>query len=287
MATIVVTGASSGIGHAAVQRFAKAGHTVFAGVRKQADADDLTRTIPGNVVPLLVDVTDPAAVEAAAQAVAEQVGAAGLDGLVNNAGVGMGGALEHMPIDDLRRQLEINLVAQLAVTQAFLPLIRKATGRIVFTGSIAGRISMPMLGPYSASKAGLTALAESLQEELRPWGIRVSVIEPGAIQSSIWDKTTHQADEIRATLTPEQREQYAAHLTLPDRFVAHSVKIAIPADRVARAMEKALFSRWPRMRYPVGMDAKSGAFASRLLPNGLKAKVTTSFADMTLPRTLD
>jgi NAD(P)-dependent dehydrogenase (short-subunit alcohol dehydrogenase family) len=180
---VVITGTSTGIGRATAVRLAGMGFRVFAGVRKPADADELAQT-PG-ITPLIIDVTDPAIVSAAAETVASQTGSAGLRGLVNNAGITVPGPLEFLPLDDLRRQLEVNVIGPIAVTQAFLPLLRRGRGRIINIGSIGGKMSMPFLGAYHVSKFGMEALSDSLRQELRPWGIRVSLVEPGGVSTPL------------------------------------------------------------------------------------------------------
>jgi NAD(P)-dependent dehydrogenase (short-subunit alcohol dehydrogenase family) len=177
---VVVTGASSGIGEACARRLAGLGFQVFAGVRKAEDGDRLASEIPG-VTPLRIDVVDAESIAAAARTVEETAAGRGLAGLVNNAGVAVPAPIEHQPIDDFRRQIEVNLIGQVAVTQAFLPQLRAARGRIVNVSSIGGKVAVPLLGAYAASKFGLEGFSDTLRRELRPWGIEVSVIEPGTI----------------------------------------------------------------------------------------------------------
>ena len=190
---VVITGASTGIGAASAVELARRGFSVFAGVRKRCDGERLKAQSP-HIVPLLLDVTDAGQIAAAAETVGRAVGDAGLAGLVNNAGIVVAGPLEILPLDQLRLQLEVNVVGQIAVTQAFLPLLRKARGRIVNMGSFNGRIASPYLAPYAASKHALEALSDAMRLELRAWGIRVSVIEPGATTTPIWDKSLAAAD---------------------------------------------------------------------------------------------
>lgn len=272
MGNVVVTGASTGIGRATVARLAGAGHRVFAGVRKQADADQIISELPG-AVPLLLEVTDADQRAAAVATVTEAVGSEGLHGLVNNAGIGVGGPLEFVEIDELRRQLEVNVVAQVAVTQAFLPLIRRAAGRIVFTGSISGRMGLPMIGPYAASKHALEGLTESWRAELAPWGIKVVLVEPGSIQTPIWEKSRQDVSVVADSLPAEGRALYGPQVDMVGKVVDRQIKVAIPPERVAKVMEKALFGARPRARYLVGPDAQGVGVASRLLPDRAKAAV--------------
>ena len=210
---VLVTGASSGIGRATVARLAAGGHHVYAGVRRPADGAALPgaareAAAPGEVTPLLLDVTDQAQIAAAAQAVTGHVGAAGLAGLVNNAGIGGFSPLELTGAADFRRLLEVNVTGQLAVTQALLPLLRRAQGRIVMVGSIGARFTPPFTGPLAASKSALTTVAEALRQELAPWNIRVVVIEPGSIRTDAVDKLRSDAAELISQADPGQRALY-------------------------------------------------------------------------------
>jgi NAD(P)-dependent dehydrogenase (short-subunit alcohol dehydrogenase family) len=263
---VVITGTSTGIGRACALRLDAAGFDVFATVRRDDDAEHLRAEAPG-VHALVADVTDESAVAAAAREVEQAVGDRGVAGLVNNAGMSVGGPLEFLPLDDLRRQLEVNLIAQVGVTQAFLPAIRRARGRIVNMTSVGGRIANPFLGPYHASKWGLEAVTESLRKELRPWGIHVIAIEPGTIDTEIWRKGTEQAEELAAGLPPEGHALYddkiPKMLEMARRLASH----AIPADRVAKAVERALTVRRPRARYVVGIDARALITANQVLPS--------------------
>ena len=181
MAAILVTGASTGIGEACALHLDRAGHRVFAGVRRPADGERLTKRASPRLLPVMLDVCDDSQIAEAAELIGGEVGTAGLWGLVNNAGIAIGGPVEFLALDQWRTQLEVNVIGQVAVTRAMLPLVRAATGRVVFIGSISGRLATPMMGPYCASKHAIEAIGSSLAEELRPFGMRVSVIEPGAI----------------------------------------------------------------------------------------------------------
>src|SRR3954454_2109402 len=193
---VLVTGASTGIGRATALYLDKQGYRVFAGVRKQVDADSLAEDASDQITPITVDVTEESSIGAARDQVQRTVGEDGLVGLVNNAGIGDGGPVETMDLDVLRKVLEVNLVGQVAVTQAFLPMIRKVPGTIVFIASIGGRIASPFMSPYNTSKFGVEALSESLRQELAPWAIDVVVIEPGSIDTPIWDKGVETIGEM-------------------------------------------------------------------------------------------
>ncbi len=267
---MVVTGASSGIGSAVVERLDRLGFPVFAGVRTEADADHIRRSRSSQMTPIRLDVTDPDEIAAAAEIVGAQAGGR-LAGLVNNAGVARGGPLEYLDLDELRDQLEINLIGQLAVTQAMLQHLRSATGRIVMIGSISGRVSAPNLGPYAASKHALAALTESLRAELAAWRIRVALIEPGSISTAIWDKADDTAARVRAELSAEAIERYGKLLDHTEKVIEQSRRHAAPAAKVADAVEHALTARRPRPTYVVGRDARLATALLRVLPHRLRA----------------
>lgn len=266
---VLVTGASTGIGEATTLRLAGNGWRVFGGVRREADGARLADASAGSVTPVVLDVTDAAQIGSAAAEVAESVGGAGLAGLVNNAGIARGGPVEYLPVDDWRLQFEVNLFGQVAVTQAMMPLVRTARGRIVFVGSNSGRVSTPMMAPYGASKFAIEALAESMRLELRPWGIRVVVVEPGAVKTAIWDKGRALADELEAAMPAEAGDRYADQIAAIRKGIETQDRSGIPADRVAAVIEKALTAPRPRARYQVGLDAHIGAAASRILPDSV------------------
>jgi NAD(P)-dependent dehydrogenase (short-subunit alcohol dehydrogenase family) len=256
--SVLITGASSGIGAACAERLMRAGWRVFAGVRSAGAA-------PAGATEVLLDVTDCDAVSAAVATVAGR-----LDGLVDNAGIAVAGPLEYLPLDELRRQLEVNVVGQLAVTQAFLPALRAARGRIVVVGSIAGTSALPFLGPYAISKFGLEALADSLRVELAPDGVAVSIVRPGTIATPIWSKPQPVAD----LLSPEALERYGARLAALRAFAAARAAKAAPADSVARAVEHALTARRPRTRYLVGRDARIRSLIERL-PDRVRDRIVS------------
>jgi NAD(P)-dependent dehydrogenase (short-subunit alcohol dehydrogenase family) len=261
--TVVVTGASSGIGEACARRLAGAGWKVYGGVRAAAAAEALQGV---GVEPLVLDVTDDAQIEAAAEAVGGE-----LHGLVDNAGIAIAAPLELVPLDELRRQLEVNVVGQIAVTQAFLPALRRARGRVVLMGSIGGRSALPFLGPYAASKHALEAVADSLRVELRPWGIAVSIVEPASIKTAIWEKGATRADELRDGFAPDTAALYAPSIAR-FRQVALARGPGADPDLVAKAVEHALSATRPKARYLVGRDAHLRAWLERL-PTHLRDRV--------------
>jgi NAD(P)-dependent dehydrogenase (short-subunit alcohol dehydrogenase family) len=260
---VVVTGASSGIGEACARRLAGLGFHVFAGVRKPGDGERLAREIAG-VTPLRVDVIDGESIAVAARTVGEQTGGR-LAGLVNNAGVAFPAPIEHQPIDDFRRQIEVNLIGQVAVTQAFLPQLRAARGRIVNMSSIGGKVAVPLLGAYAASKFGLEGFSDSLRRELRPWGIHVAVIEPGTIATPIWDKGIASGDELEANLNEQAKRDYGPLIATVRTASEQGAKTGLPPDAVAKDVAHALTARKPKTRYLVGREAKSRALLARIV----------------------
>jgi NAD(P)-dependent dehydrogenase (short-subunit alcohol dehydrogenase family) len=245
--TVLITGTSTGIGEACARHFAKRGARVLAGVRKPGDAPDGTEEV-------LLDVTDAGAIASAASRVER------LDGLVDNAGIAVASPLEHLPLEELRRQLEVNLVGQLAVIQAFLPALRAAKGRIVLMGSIAGKSALPFLGAYAMSKHALEAMADSLRLELAPDGIHVAIVEPGTIATPIWTKPQENVD----ALPPEALRRYGGRIQAFQTAAASRAAKAAPAENVAVAVAHALTAERPKTRYLVGRDAKIRRTMERL-----------------------
>jgi NAD(P)-dependent dehydrogenase (short-subunit alcohol dehydrogenase family) len=260
---VLITGASTGIGEATALRLDKAGFRVFAGVRKPEDGERLRAAGVTVVQPL--DVTKPEDIEAAVKTVEAALDGAPLRGIVNNAGIGIGGPLEALPLDDFRRTLEVNTTSQLAVTQAFLPLLRKSKGRVVNMSSVGGRVAQPFAGPYIASKFALEAVTDVLRGELLGWGIDVIAIEPGTIATPIWEKSSREAEDVLAKLTPEQRELYGKRLAKMAKLLERQTKRGAPPEKVAEAVEKALTASRPKTRYLLG-DAHVLVWLKRLLP---------------------
>jgi NAD(P)-dependent dehydrogenase (short-subunit alcohol dehydrogenase family) len=267
---VLITGASTGIGAACAIGCAERGMTVLAGVRDLVAGDALQATGGKAIIPVQLDVTDGESITNAADVVARHVGEAGLYGLVNNAGIAIGSPLELIPLQQLRRQLEVNVVGQIAVTQAVLPLLRRARGRIVNMGSIAGRGTIPMMGPYSASKHALEALTDALRLELYPWGIEVSIVEPGAIATPIWDKSMQISLDVESEMPADGRHLYEAAARSVREAVGQAAARAIPADAVVKAVLHALTAKRPNTRYLVGRDAKLRAVMLRWLPDRLQ-----------------
>jgi NAD(P)-dependent dehydrogenase (short-subunit alcohol dehydrogenase family) len=258
--TVLVTGASTGIGEATVMHLRELGFSPIAAVRKDEDAERLEGR---GLRTTRIDVTDPDQIAAAREALGEEP----LAGLVNNAGIAVAAPLEFLPIDRLRQQLEINLIGQAAVTQAFLPALRRGRGRIVNVSSIGGRVGLPLVGAYNASKFGLEGLSDSLRRELRPHGVDVILIEPGGVKTPIWQKAEELADDMLEAVPPEAERLYGRQIAA---VRAGTQRIAsdtgIEPSEVAEVIGTALTSKRPRARYLVGSDAKQRAVMAKLLP---------------------
>ncbi len=262
MPSVLVTGAARGIGRAAALRMANLGWEVYAGVRTPADGEDLASAAPqGRITPVLLDVTDAAQLAALDGVLGER-----LDAVINNAGIGVSSPLEGVRLDELRRQFEVNVVGPVAVTQAVLPRLRASRGRVIFISSVSGRVSSPLMGPYSASKYALEALADSLRIELRPWGVSVALIEPGAIDTDLWRHAPDMVDAAEAQLSDGLRVLYRGHFVGARATVNRIQKQTAPVEKVVEAIEKALTSPKPRARYVVGTDARIQLAMQGVLP---------------------
>lgn len=270
---VLVTGASKGIGKAAALHLDALGYTVFGGVRKQADADALTAEASDRLTPLMLDVTNDEQIAAAAEHIKGATGEDGLYGLVNNAGVSINCPVEVFPMADFRRQFEVNLFGQLAVTQAMLPTLRTARGRIINISSIGGKFSPKFLGAYAGSKHALEAMSDSLRMELMPWGMHVVSILPGAIKTPLWQASMQTADRIRSQISPEQLSLYRDEIEKGRPTWESMGENGIPPEAVAQAVQKALTATHPRSRYLVGNDAKFIYYAFRFLPERAKANL--------------
>ena len=270
---VLVTGASTGIGSDCVRFLHEKGIRVLAGVRRSEDGEALRAAISEQITPVLLDVTDPHSIESARKEVLTAVGAKGLRGLVNNAGIFAVDPLEIADLEESRAIFEVNVIGLIAVTQSFLPLIREAGGRIVNIGSVQGYASLPYSGVYSASKFAIEGITDALRRELRPWGIPVSVIEPGAIQSLIQSKAVTNVEGKIERLSAPQRELYGEGLQIIQKGLEIEQNIAIPGEEVARAVHHALTAERPRLRYRVGSDAKKLYRQFRTLPDRMLDRI--------------
>lgn len=240
---------------------------MLAGVRDREAGERLVAEAgaDGRVRPVELDVTDAAQIAAAAELVAERTGSAGLDALVNNAGIGVGGPLEVLELDELRRQFEVNVIAQIAVTQAMMPALRRARGRILLMSSIGGRVPLPFSAPYNSSKHALEALGDALRVELRRSGVRVALVEPGSVATPIWDKAS--ADVEKVAIPPHLQDEYGHVASAMGKSMRDTARRALPVERVAQTIEQALGARRMRSRYVIGLDAHAMLWMRRLLPD--------------------
>lgn len=277
MPAVLVTGASTGIGEAAALHLASLGHLVFAGVRQDADGERLSAAGGDRLVPVRLDVTDQASIDAAVATIRETKGSTRFAGLVNNAGVARGGPLEYLDIEVWREQLEINVIGQIAVTKAFLPLVREGCGRLVFIGSIGGRVSTALMGPYGASKFALEGITESLRHELYPFGIEVVLVEPGVVRTKIWDKGSETADRLEAEASPEMLERYRPHIDKMRTSLRANNTAGVDVSVPAKVIERALFHPHPKPRYLVGPDAKAVALMAKFAPDRAKDYLVRRF----------
>jgi NAD(P)-dependent dehydrogenase (short-subunit alcohol dehydrogenase family) len=262
--SVVVTGASTGIGEATAEHLKAIGFDVLAGVRKDEDAGRLEEE---GLRPVKLDVTDQGSIESAREEIEEATGGR-LAALVNNAGIAVAAPLEYVPVDRLREQLEVNLIGQVAVTQALLPFLRTAKGRIVNVSSIGGRIALPLAGPYAASKFALEAVTDSLRRELRHLGVEVVAVEPGGIKTPIWKKGNAVAEEMLENAPPEAEGLYGK-LIAAVRTETQKIETerGLPPSAVAEVIGTALTAGKPKTRYLVGRDAKLRDALNRRLPD--------------------
>lgn len=277
MPSVLVTGAARGIGRAIVDHLASSGWDVVAGVRSGQDAAAITKLNPQRVSAVILDVTDGADIAQLSESLPQR-----LDAVVNNAGVVVVGPVETVTPDEWRKQLEINVIGQLAVTQAALPRLRESHGRVVFISSVNGRISVPMLGPYCASKFALEAAADALRLELKAWGIPVVLVEPAQTDTDLWRTADDMVLETEAVMSPGHRELYAKHITGMKKFIPMARKTAVPTVKVVTVVEEALTARRPRARYVVGLGPKLQIALVTNMPAALRDRVMSMMVG--LPR---
>jgi NAD(P)-dependent dehydrogenase (short-subunit alcohol dehydrogenase family) len=273
MPSVLVTGASRGIGRALVEHLASRGWDVIAGVRSRQDAEAVTGLSPQRISSVILDVTAADDIAALKETLPER-----LDAIVNNAGIVVTGPMEAVTPDEWRKQLEINVIGQLAVTQAALPRLRQSHGRIVFISSVNGRLSMPLVGAYAASKFALEAAADALRMELSPWRIRVVVVEPAQTDTDMWRTADDMFAVAEAALTPQHRELYAKHIAGFKKRIPMSQKLAVPTEKVAAVVEEALTARRPRARYVVGIGPKVQVALTTNLPTKVRDLMLRRFS---------
>jgi NAD(P)-dependent dehydrogenase (short-subunit alcohol dehydrogenase family) len=267
---VLITGSSTGIGAACAMELDKLGWRVFAGVRAEGDGERLAREASERLAPVLIDVTDEQSVRAAAETIRAAVGGRGLAGLVNNAGIAVAGPLEVVPLERIRLQFEVNVIGQIAVTQAMLPMLRAAGGRIVNMGSVSGLLAVPFLGPYSASKFALEALSDALRMELHRWKISVSLVEPASVVTPIWDKALTDVDQLGEQFSARAEELYGENLRTMQEMTEKLAASGMPVRRVVRAVVHALSARRPKPRYLLGTPAQRATALVRFLPDRIR-----------------
>jgi NAD(P)-dependent dehydrogenase (short-subunit alcohol dehydrogenase family) len=267
----LITGASTGIGQATALRLAKAGWTVLAGVRRKEDGERLAGEAPaGRIEPVLLDVTDFEQIRLVAARVSE-LGGGGesspgrLDALVNNAGIGFGGPLELISPEDLRKQFDVNVLGQVAVTQALLPALRAARGRLLFVSSVGGRVAMAFTAPYAASKYALEAIGDALRVELSTSEVQVALIEPGSVATPIWAKTRELEEKL--TIPESLQAEYGHVPAAMKKTIESTASRGIPPEQVAETIEAALTAKRMKARYVIGRDARAMIAMRRLLPD--------------------
>jgi NAD(P)-dependent dehydrogenase (short-subunit alcohol dehydrogenase family) len=272
MRAVLITGTSSGIGRSTAIHLSEVGFRVFAGVRKEQDGESLRAEAP-SIVPVLIDITDPQSIESCRKELSE-ICPEGLHGVVNNAGISVNAPIEGLPLEDLRRQFDVNVMGQIAVTQAFLPTIRQTKGRIVFVSSVAARTpAVPYFGPYAASKFALEALADALRLELLPWDIKVSIIEPGAFESAIWEKGFDDFEDLLTSMPDDVKVLYEPYMTRGVQVAKMLESRGKDPIEVARAIEDALTADKPKTRYLVGLDARIRATFENPVPDRIRDRV--------------
>jgi len=264
--SILVTGASTGIGWATSLELAEKGWRVFAAVRKEADAKKLRDASSGKITTVIMDIVDYESVKRGAQEIEKALGGAGLDALFNNAGISVQGPLEIIPIELFEQQIRVNVFGHVFVTQTFLPLLRKAKGRIVFTSSESGRMTLPLMAPYSASKFALEAAASALRIELRPWKIRVSSVELQTIKTPMWEKIDISTEKLIASLPQKARDLYRNELKTLSVFPKWQAEMGISMKKAVRVIIRALSARSPNARYLVGYEARLLVYSHAIWP---------------------
>ncbi|MEM8943911.1 MAG: SDR family oxidoreductase [Planctomycetota bacterium] len=266
--SVLITGCSTGIGRASARLLAERDFLVFAGVRCLDHAEAILDSKLPNLQPVLLDVTSEENVEAIVQDIAEAC-PNGLYAVVNNAGVGLPAAVELSRLDDVRNLFEVNTIAPLRIIQNCLPLLRKGNGRVVNISSMNGTMALPMVGAYSASKFALEALSDTLRVELRPWRIPVSIVRPGQVRTSIFDKARLAIERQRREIPEQLKDGYDRMYSRAAQFNERGAKSPTSPEKVAHVVLQALKARRPSPRYHVGIDAHGMNFANAVMPQRL------------------
>ena len=281
---VVVTGASTGIGRACAIRIAKSGYHVFAGVRRDEDAASLEAEAGAGLSAVRIDVADAATIDAAVDGVREALGGEPLAAIVNNAGIAVSGPVEFIPLEEWRRQFEVNVVGMVATIQRFLPLLREGAGRIINMSSVGGRFSQPFVAPYVASKHAVEAISDALRIELRPWRIDVVLIEPGSVATPIWSKGLDEVQAQIAGAPPQLLELYGGVIQRLTEVAKREGERGVPPEKVAGVVLTALTASRPRTRYVVGRDARAMVTARKVLPDRVRDELIVRYAGIAKER---
>jgi NAD(P)-dependent dehydrogenase (short-subunit alcohol dehydrogenase family) len=273
MPTVLVTGAARGIGQSIATHLASRGWDVIAGVRTEQDAVDVAALNPERISAVLLDVTNEEQIAKLSDSIGPR-----LDGIVNNAGIAVSGPMETVSSAEWRKKLEVNVVGQLAVTRAVLPLLRESKGRVVFISSVNGQLAMPMLGAYSASKFALEAAADALRMELKPWRMPVVIVEPAQTDTDMWRTADTAVKEAESAMTPEHRRLYARHIEGMKELIPVSQRMAVAPEKVSAVVEGALTKRRPRARYVVGIGPKLQAALITNVPAAVSDRILRKVA---------
>lgn len=272
----MVTGASTGIGAASARELARRGFHVLAGVRKGTDADSLRAT---NLEPIILDITNEAEIAALVKRITDDPERRPLRALVNNAGVGVNAPVETLPLSEWRRLFEVNLFGHIVMTQALLPKLIESRGTVVNISSVGGKVAMATYGPYAGTKFALEAVSDALRREVEPLGVKVIVVEPGAVTTDMLGRVAVSGERIVSAMTTEQRSRYAALMHSIISQAQAAFPKGVPAAEAGRVIVDAIMSKRPRTRYTVGRDAAiivrlirllSDRMLDRLLARNLK-----------------
>jgi len=268
----VITGATSGIGLSTARHLVDQGWTVYAGYRKDEDGERLAAMGLPRLLPLALDVTGADSMNAAAGRLGNELPAGQLNALVNNAGIALAGPMEYLPVAELRRQFEVNVFGLVQITQLLMPFLRRARGRVVNIGSVSGILPIPLMGPYSGSKFALEAISEAWRMELAPWGMHVVLVDPGAVQTPIWDKGRAWADSLETDLPEAAQSRYGRAMQRLRELTHESEQRGVPPAEVAEAVHRALTAKQPHTRYFVGQVLLQRIIA-RYVPSSLRHRL--------------
>lgn len=273
MPSVLVTGAARGIGKAIVEHLAATGWDVIAGVRSDTDGAAVTELNPQRISAVILDVTNVDHLASLPAALPQR-----LDAVVNNAGIVVAGPIETLSPEDWRKQLDVNVIGQFAVTRTVLPKLRDSRGRVIFISSVNGQLSAPLLGAYAASKFALEAAADALRIEVRPWGVRVAVVEPAQTDTDMWRTADDMVVELESSMSAEHRALYDKHIAGMKKFIPLSKKLAVPTSNVVEVVETALTARRPRARYVVGLGSKLQTSIMTNIPAALSDRIIAGIA---------